>query len=92
MKTRKSFSCEYCGHHVHPAANTIFHKSRTPLTLWFEAIYLITATRSGISAKQLERTLGVTYKDCVRVGIGTGFFRTVRSSGFVGSICVGNVI
>jgi len=62
MRTRKSYSCELCGHHVHPTAGTIFHKSSTPLTLWFEAIFLITATRAGISAKQLERTLGVTYK------------------------------
>lgn len=62
MRTRKSYSCETCGHHVHPTAGTIFHKSSTPLTLWFEAIFLMTATRAGISAKQLERTLGVTYK------------------------------
>jgi transposase-like protein len=67
MKTRRSFSCELCGHHVHPTAGTIFAKSSTPLTLWFEAIYLITATRAGISAKQLERTLGVTYKTAWRM-------------------------
>lgn len=67
MKTRKSFSCEVCGHHVHPTADTIFHKSSTPLTKWFEAIYLMSATRSGISAKQLERTLGVTYKTAWRM-------------------------
>lgn len=67
MKTRKSFSCELCGHHVHPTADTIFHKSRTPLTLWFYAIYLMSATRAGISAKQLERELGVTYKTAWRM-------------------------
>jgi transposase len=73
MKTRKSYSCESCGHHVHPTAGTIFHKSSTPLTLWFEAIFLMTATRSGISAKQLERTLGVTYKTAWRM------FHQIRS-------------
>lgn len=67
MKTRKSYSCELCGHHVHPTAGTIFHKSSTPLTLWFEAIFIMTATRSGVSAKQLERTLGVTYKTAWRM-------------------------
>jgi len=67
MKTRRSFSCEVCGHHVHPTAGTIFHKSSTPLTLWFYAIYLMTATRAGISAKQLERELGVTYKTAWRM-------------------------
>lgn len=67
MRTRKSYSCETCGHHVHPTAGTIFHKSSTPLTLWFEAIFLMSATHSGISAKQLERTLGVTYKTAWRM-------------------------
>ena len=43
-------------------AGTIFHKSRTPLTKWFLAMYLMTSTRSGVAAKELERGLGVTYK------------------------------
>jgi transposase len=67
MKTRKSFSCETCGHHVHPTADTIFHKSSTPLTLWFYAVYLMASTRTGISAKQLECELGVTYKTVWRM-------------------------
>ncbi len=67
MKTRKSYSCESCGHHVHPTAGTIFHKSTTPLTLWFYAVFLMASTRSGISAKQLERELGVTYKTAWRM-------------------------
>ncbi|MCL4339236.1 IS1595 family transposase [Patescibacteria group bacterium] len=67
IKSRPSYSCDICGNHVHPTANTIFHKSTTPLTLWFYAIYLMTATRAGISAKQLERELGVTYKTAWRM-------------------------
>lgn len=67
MKKRKSYSCELCGHHIHPTADTIFHKSSTLLTLWFYAIYLMSATRAGISAKQLERELGVTYKTAWRM-------------------------
>ncbi|MGI8858652.1 MAG: transposase, partial [Rubrobacteraceae bacterium] len=59
---RKSYSCQWCGHHVHPTAGTIFHKSATPLRLWFYAVFLMAQTRCGISAKQLERELGVTYK------------------------------
>src|SRR5207249_3077735 len=43
-------------------AGTIFHKSSTSLHLWFYAMYLITSTRCGISAKHLERELGVHYK------------------------------
>lgn len=67
IKSRPSYSCDICGNHVHPTANTIFQKSTTPLTLWFYAIYLLTATRAGISAKQLERELGVTYKTAWRM-------------------------
>jgi transposase len=67
LTNRKAYSCELCGHHVYPAANTIFHKSSTSLTKWMYAIYLMSATRSGISAKQLERELGVTYKTAWRM-------------------------
>lgn len=73
VKSRKSYSCDVCGHHVHPTAGTIYHKSSTPLTLWFYAIYLMSATRCGISAKQLERELGVTYKTAWRM------FKQIRS-------------
>ena len=52
---RQSWTCTACGHHVHPTAGTIFHKSSTSLQLWFYAMYLITSTRCGISAKHLER-------------------------------------
>jgi hypothetical protein len=52
---------------MHPTAGTIFHKSSTSLHLWFFAMHLITSTRGGISAKQLERELGVTYKTAWRM-------------------------
>ena len=64
---RKVYSCDFCGTQVSPTAGTIFHKSATSLHLWFYAMYLMTSTRCGISAKQLERELGVTYKTAWRV-------------------------
>lgn len=64
---RKTFACEWCGGEVSPTADTIFHKSPTPLRLWFYAMYLMASTRCGISAKQLERELGVTYKTAWRM-------------------------
>jgi transposase-like protein len=67
VASRPSYSCDVCGHHVHPTAGTIFHKSTTPLRLWFYAIYLMSSTRCGISAKHLERELGVTYKTAWRM-------------------------
>ncbi len=64
---RQSWTCVACGHHIHPTAGTIFHKSSTSLHLWFYAMYLMISTRCGISAKQLERELGVTYKTAWRM-------------------------
>lgn len=64
---RQSWTCTACGLHVHPTAGTIFHRSSTSLQLWFHAMYLMTSTRCGISAKQLERELGVHYKTAWRM-------------------------
>jgi transposase len=61
-KTRAAYTCDTCGLHIHPQKGTIFERSSTSLHLWFYAMYLIASTRCGISAKQLERELGVTYK------------------------------
>jgi transposase-like protein len=67
VNDRPAWDCDSCGFHMHPTAGTIFHKSSTSLHLWFFAMHLITSTRGGISAKQLERELGVTYKTAWRM-------------------------
>lgn len=67
IKGRSAYSCQFCGHHVYPTAGTIFHKSTVSLQLWFFAVYLMSSTRCGISAKQLEREIGVTYKTAHRM-------------------------
>ena len=67
LSDRKAYSCQYCGTQVYPLAGTIFAKSSTPLKSWFYAMYLMASTRTGISAKQLERELGVTYKTAWRM-------------------------
>jgi transposase-like protein len=73
LVSRPSYSCDYCGHHVHPTVGTIFEKSTTPLRIWFHAIYLMSSTRCGISAKQIQRETGVTYKTAWRM------FKQIRS-------------
>ena len=67
IEGRKVYSCCYCGSHVSPTADTIFHKSSTSLRSWFHAMFLMASTRTGISAKQLEREIGVTYKTAWRM-------------------------
>lgn len=64
---RPAWDCDYCGYHLHPTAGTIFHKSSTSLQLWFYAMFMVSQTRCGISAKQLEREIGVTYKTAWRM-------------------------
>lgn len=61
VRGRKSYACK-CGYQVSPTEGTIFHKSSTPLTLWFHAIFLMSQSKNGVAAKELERQLGVTYK------------------------------
>ena len=67
VRSRKVYECDYCGFQISPTAGTILHKSPTPLTHWFYAMFLMASTRTGISAKQLERELGVTYKTAWRM-------------------------
>jgi transposase len=67
MTNRRAFACKDCGHHIYPCADTIFHKSSTNLTKWFFAMYLMTSTRHGVAAKEIERQLGCTYKTAWRM-------------------------
>jgi transposase len=64
---RRQYQCSKCRHQIAPTAGTIFHKSDTPLSLWFEAIFRFSNAKSGYSAKQLERDLNVTYKTAWRI-------------------------
>ncbi len=64
---RPAYACDYCGSMISPMAGTIFEKTTTPLRLWFYAMYLMSATRCGISAKQIQRETGVTYKTAWRM-------------------------
>jgi transposase len=70
---RPCYKCQNCGHEVYPLAGTIFHKSATPLKTWLEAMYYMSTTRSGRSAKELQRITGVTYKTAWRM------FKQIRS-------------
>lgn len=73
VRGRTAYACDRCGRHIYPLAGTIFEKSSTSLRLWFYAAYLIGSTRCRISAKQIQRETGVTYKTAWRM------FRQIRS-------------
>jgi transposase-like protein len=60
--SRGRLVCSSCHKHVRVGAGTIFDKTRTPLTTWFEAAWHVTTAKNGMSAKTLERTLGTSYR------------------------------
>lgn len=68
IQAERAYSCQWCGNHIHPTVGTPFEDTRTPLQLWFYAIYLFTTSRHGVPVKELERQLGVTYKTAWRMG------------------------
>ena len=60
-ESRNRLACPLCRHKVTVTAGTIFEKTRTPLTTWFEAAWHVTTAKNGMSAKTLERTIGTSY-------------------------------
>jgi transposase-like protein len=71
---RTAYACGNCGNQIYPLAGTIFANSRMPLKKWFYAIYLMGSTGCTITAKQLQREIGVTYKTAWRLS------RSIRQS------------
>ena len=77
VKKRRSYQCLSCAHQIYPTADTIFHKSTTPLMYWFYVIFKMTVTRNGVASKEVERELSVCYKTAHRM---TKLIRTLMSN------------
>lgn len=60
--SRDRLVCRVCRRQTRVAAGTIFDKTRTPLTTWFETAWQLTTAKSGLSAVTLSRTLGASYQ------------------------------
>lgn len=56
------WKCKDCRKQFSVTVGTVFERSKVPLTKWLMAAYLMCSSKKGISAHQLHRTLGVTYK------------------------------
>jgi transposase-like protein len=56
---RGLFMCASCGHQTSATAGTIFQDTRTPLTLWFRAMWWVVSQKNGASALGLQRVLGL---------------------------------
>jgi len=68
VKARRAHECEHCGYQVYATVGTPFAKTRTPLTVWFKVMHMFCTTRNGVSAKEIQRATGVTYKTAWRMG------------------------
>jgi len=63
LKSRpRLFECLDCGRQTSITAGTAMHRSKLPLATWFWTAHLMTTHSNGMSARQLEDQLGVTYK------------------------------
>jgi transposase len=67
VKARRSYECEHCGFQVYPTVGTPFQKTRTSLKDWYFVMFLFCASRNGVSAKEIQRQIGVTYKTAWRM-------------------------
>ena len=56
------YKCKPCQKPFSVTVGTVFERSKVPLNKWLAATYLLTSSKKGMSAKQIERMLGVTYK------------------------------
>jgi transposase-like protein/predicted RNA-binding Zn-ribbon protein involved in translation (DUF1610 family) len=69
LRDRRVYACGECLFQIAPTAGTVLQDTRTPLVSWFYAMYLFCTTRHGVSGKELQRQLGVTYKCAYRIGM-----------------------
>jgi len=67
IKGRKSVYADSTGNQYSPLSGTIFEKSSTSLWNWFFVIFLFVNSKNGVSAKEIERQIGVTYKTAWRM-------------------------
>lgn len=67
IKTRKCYGCAWCGYQIYPLKGTIFSGSATDLYNWFYALYRFSTAKNGVSAKELQGVLGITYKTAWRI-------------------------
>jgi len=62
IRKRDQFECDACGYQFSVRVGTILHDSNLPLWKWFLAVYVMETSRQAVSANQLKRMLGVSYK------------------------------
>lgn len=67
IKTRMSYKCAACRKQIYPLAGTIFEKTTSSLTDWFHVLFLLSVSKNGVSALEIQRQIGVSYKTAHRM-------------------------
>ena len=62
VRERKVFDCDSCRYQFSVIVGTVFQDTKLPLSTWFAATYLMCESRKGISANQIKRMIGGSYK------------------------------
>ena len=62
VANRTTYDCDACHYQFSATSGTIFHDTHLSLVKWFLATYLLTESKKGMSACQIQRTLGISYK------------------------------
>lgn len=67
VRKRKCYQCDDCLYQIYPMAGTPFENTKTALTTWFHIIFLFACSKNGVSAMEITRQTGVTYKCAWRI-------------------------
>jgi transposase len=67
VKNRKCYECGECGYQVYPLRGTIMEGTKLPLRIWFRCIAQFSSSRNGVSAMEIQRMHGVSYKIAFRI-------------------------
>lgn len=68
VEGRKCYACQWCSHQLFPLAKTALKDTKINIRLWFMAIFLFSTSKHGVSGKELQRMLGVSYPTAFRMG------------------------
>jgi transposase-like protein len=88
VKDRDVFQCRDCRRMTSITAGTVFHSHKLPLRTWFIAVYLVTTFKGGISAAELGRQIGVSYKSAwtIHRKIDSGLLEVERRTVLMGDV------
>ncbi len=87
---KEQYECKACATRTTLKSGTVMHKSKLPYRYWFMTMHLLTSTKKGFSAKEIQRQRGY-FADCIPPGYGFGLPSTKAISVIVYNVVVFNL-